>query len=306
MGATGAGAVQVTGGGETATAGVRTGAVRAGGGAHAKGGQGGGQDGQEGVRHGTPGIGARLARAREAAGLSVAELSRRTRIREPVIRAMEHDDFSMAGGDFYARGHLRGIARVVGLDPEAIVHEYDEQYGGVPMPVRAAEVFLAEIPIKLRERRSVNWTTAMAVVLVMVVAFGVARMISGSGGVDPTSPPRPAVTPAARPAGAATPAAAAPTRRPTAAAVAAGTVAVRVTADRSTRLTVRDGQGKRLFRGVFQAGSTSEWRAKGRIEIVAADAGAVRLVVDGKDLGPAGRPGERVTRSFRAKAPGPR
>jgi len=247
-------------------------------------------------------IGSRLARAREAAGLSVAELSRITRIREPVIHAIEHDDFSISGGDFYARGHIRNIARAVGLDPEPLVQEYDDQHGGVPMPVRAAEVFLAEIPIKLRERRSFNWTTAMAFVLILVVGFGVARMLSGSGGVDSADLRRPAaqsgaVSPAAAPS-------AAPSGRPAASATAAPVadeVVVQVTADRTTRLVVRDAKGRRLFRGDFLAGSTSEWRARGKIDVTAADAGAVRLKVNGRDLGPAGQPGERVTRTFGPK-----
>jgi len=278
----------------------------AGGGARTPGGRGGGA-GSRGTapRDGEAppaAIGPRLARAREAAGLSVAELSRITRIREPVIHAIEHDDFSMSGGDFYARGHIRNIARAVGIDPEPLVQEYDDQHGGVPMPVRAAEVFLAEIPIKLRERRSFNWTTALAFALILVVGFGVARMLSGSGGVDSADLRRPtaqsgAVSPAAAPS-------AAPSRQPAAPATAAPArdeVVVQVTADRTTRLVVRDAKGRRLFRGDFLAGSTSEWRARGKIDVTATDAGAVRLKVNGKDLGPAGPAGQRVTRSFGPK-----
>lgn len=246
------------------------------------------------------GVGPKLARAREAAGLSVAELSRLTRIREPVIHAIEHDDFSISGGDFYARGHVRNIARAVGLDPEPLVQEYDDQHGGVPMPVRAAEVFLAEIPIKLRERRSFNWTTALAFALIMVVAFGVTRMLSGAGGVESAELRRPTAQSGA--VASATPApSAVPSAGPTVSATAlpgADMVVVQVTADRTTRLTVRDGKGKRLFRGTFQAGNTSEWRAEKKISVIADDAGAVRLKVNGKDLGPAGRAGQRINRSF--------
>nr|PZN45379.1 MAG: DUF4115 domain-containing protein [Actinomycetota bacterium] len=247
------------------------------------------------------GIGAKLARAREEAGMSVAELSLLTRIREPVIRAIEHDDFSMGGGDFYTRGHIRNIARAIGLDPGPILQEYDEQCGGAPQPVRAAEVFLAEIPIKLRERRSVNWTTALAFLLILVVAFGIARLLSGgtTGGVDSADLRRSPAQPAATASRAAAPSAA-PSRQPAAAVPApVEHVAVQVTADRTTRLLVRDADGKRLFRGDLTAGSTSEWRAKGRITLTVDDAGAVRLRVNGKNLGPAGREGERVTRSFR-------
>lgn len=70
-------------------------------------------------------IGGALAAARDEAGLSIAEVSQRTRIREKIIRDIESDDYSSCGGDFYARGHIRAIARVVGADPVPLIAEYD-------------------------------------------------------------------------------------------------------------------------------------------------------------------------------------
>jgi cytoskeleton protein RodZ len=71
-------------------------------------------------------IGAELAAARRKAGLTVTEVSQRTRIREAIVRGIERDDFSACGGDFYARGHIRAIARAAGMDPEPLVREYDD------------------------------------------------------------------------------------------------------------------------------------------------------------------------------------
>jgi len=70
-------------------------------------------------------IGEELAQARGHAGLTVAQVSQRTRIRQTIIRSIESDDYSVCGGDFYARGHIRSIAKVVGADPEPLIHEYD-------------------------------------------------------------------------------------------------------------------------------------------------------------------------------------
>jgi len=70
-------------------------------------------------------IGQALAEARHRAGLTVTQVSERTRIRETIIRAVEDDDYSTCGGDFYARGNIRSIARVVGTDPEPLIREYD-------------------------------------------------------------------------------------------------------------------------------------------------------------------------------------
>jgi cytoskeletal protein RodZ len=71
-------------------------------------------------------IGETLAQARHQAGLSVAQVSEQTRIRPLIIRGMEADDYSMCGGDFYARGNIRDIAEVVGTDPGPLIDEYDQ------------------------------------------------------------------------------------------------------------------------------------------------------------------------------------
>src|SRR5262250_2786032 len=75
-------------------------------------------------RRGVP-IGEPLAQARHQAGLTPAQVSKQTRIRETIIRKIEADDFSTCGGDFYARGHIRAIAKAVGTDPEPLIQEYD-------------------------------------------------------------------------------------------------------------------------------------------------------------------------------------
>ena len=75
-------------------------------------------------------IGATLAAARRRAGLTVSEVSRHTRVREPIIRGIEHNDFSACGGDFYARGHIR--SRAAGhsdAQPDALPDHADTGFG---------------------------------------------------------------------------------------------------------------------------------------------------------------------------------
>jgi transcriptional regulator with XRE-family HTH domain len=73
-------------------------------------------------------IGETLTRARQQAGLTVTQVSRQTRIRETIIRKIEQDDYSECGGDFYARGHIRAIAKAAGADPDPLIREYDALY----------------------------------------------------------------------------------------------------------------------------------------------------------------------------------
>ncbi|MBO0775641.1 MAG: helix-turn-helix domain-containing protein, partial [Actinobacteria bacterium] len=71
-------------------------------------------------------IGETLASARQQAALSTTDVSHRTRIREGLIQDIENDDYSECGGDFYARGHIRSIAKAVGIDGEPLIREYDQ------------------------------------------------------------------------------------------------------------------------------------------------------------------------------------
>jgi Helix-turn-helix domain len=82
-------------------------------------------------------IGVTLAEARHEAGLTIADVSARTRIRAGLIQDIERDEFASCGGDFYARGHIRAIAGVVGADPRPLITEYDAEHcpgGPVPRP----------------------------------------------------------------------------------------------------------------------------------------------------------------------------
>ena len=67
-------------------------------------------------------VGESLTQARYQAGLTIDELSERTRIRASVIRSIEADDYEACGGDLYVRGYVRAIAgrdrrRRPGADP---------------------------------------------------------------------------------------------------------------------------------------------------------------------------------------------
>jgi hypothetical protein len=70
-------------------------------------------------------VGETLTEARNHAGLSVDELSERTRIRGTVIRSIEQDDFETCGGDLFVRGYVRAIAGAVGIDAQPLIREYD-------------------------------------------------------------------------------------------------------------------------------------------------------------------------------------
>jgi cytoskeletal protein RodZ len=236
-----------------------------------------------------------LAAARESAGMTVAQVSAATRIRQAIITCMERDDYDQCGGAFYARGHVKAVAKAVGLDPEATVHLYDQQHGGAPEPVRAAAVFQADRSVRLHERRGPNWTFALGVALAIVVVFGMLRVLGGANdqvhtaGVHPVKPSVPPNTPI--------------TESPRPRASSKGMVTVKIKAKRSSYVNVRDAKGHMLFAGTLKAGKTSTWRAEDKVNVILEDASAVSVQVNGKKVGKLGRRGEMVRRSFGVVTP---
>ena len=143
-------------------------------------------------------IGATLAAARRRAGLTVSEVSQRTRVTEPIIRGIEQDDYAACGGDFYARGHIRAIARAVGEDPGPLIDEFDSTWRSAK-EVTAAEAFQPAMPLRKRERRRVRWTGVLAVLVLAVLGFAGYKFASGVGHARPAAAgsPRPS-TPGGR------------------------------------------------------------------------------------------------------------
>jgi cytoskeletal protein RodZ len=131
-------------------------------------------------------IGATLASARRHAGLTVAEVSQRTRVRENIVQGIEQDDYAACGGDFDARGHIRAIAEAVGTDPVPLIEEFDERWGSAP-EITTAEAFQPSIPLRKRERRRVRWTAALAVVVLAVLGFAIYKFVAGVGEVQPAA-----------------------------------------------------------------------------------------------------------------------
>ncbi len=124
-----------------------------------------------------PVIGPELAAARTRIGLSVDQLAERTRIRPHVIESIEVDDFAPCGGDFYARGHLRTLARVLGVESAPLLTRYEERYADAP--INARRVFEAELASGgIRATRGgPNWSILVAAIMTLVLAWSIARLV---------------------------------------------------------------------------------------------------------------------------------
>jgi transcriptional regulator with XRE-family HTH domain len=224
-------------------------------------------------------IGETLADARGQAGLTITQVSRETRIRESIIREIEQDDFSGCGGDFYARGHIRSIADVVGTDPVPLISEYDAEHGPLGA-IRAADVFEPSRPVKIRERRSPSLSLIVGVVLLAIIGFGAYRLVSHHGRTNaavtapthrPTASAKPTVHPTPTPS---------PKRT-------ASDVVIHLTANQDCWvLLTRSSSGSQIYMGVVPAGSSMTWTEKQAVHVRLGNPGGIVLTVNGKRQNP--------------------
>ena len=226
-----------------------------------------------------PVIGPELAAARTRLGLTVDQLADRTRIRPHVIEAVEVDDFEPCGGDFYARGHLRTLARVLGIDVAPLLASYAERYAHAPINPR--RVFEAELATGANgsirgTRGGPNWSVLVAVVMALVLCWSIARLVMD------TPPELRGSTPVLNGSGGPQGAGNAPPADPVAVVVSAATG--------GARIVVRDGAGNEVFKGAIAAGGTREVQASPPVRVQSTD-GAVTVSLAGGEARAVGEPG---------------
>jgi cytoskeletal protein RodZ len=244
-------------------------------------------------------IGQTLAAARREAGLSIDDVSAKTRLRATVVRAIENDDFSLCGGDFYARAHIRTIAGLVGADSAALIEEFDAHAARSDDDVPASQVFEAEMTgraISRRvERHAPNWGVAAAVmVLVAVIVVAAVQLVNNggsknqaavgpiSGSTTPTASPSPTHTTSPSPTPSSSPP---PTSAPGSAVAQAGvTVVLDVTTDKCWVLA-KGSDGSQLFEGTMNPGDTKTFEDAQRISLKLGNAPATDLTVNGVHVG---------------------
>ena len=218
-------------------------------------------------------IGDTLAEARRQAGLTITQVSQQTRIRESIVRAIEQGDFSPCGGDFYARGHIRSIAEVVGVDPVPLIREYDEEHP--PGSMRASQIFEPATPIKIREPRNLHLGRVLAVALLAVIGFGAYHLVSthdSHNSATPAATIRPVAT--AKPKVTATPAThkAAPPKNE---------AVIKLTAISDCWVGFNSPSGQSLYQGTVPAGQTMTWDLKHPESMVIGNPPGVKLTVNG-------------------------
>ncbi len=73
-------------------------------------------------------LGKDLKAERELRNLSLEQAANFTKIREPLLRAIEDDRYEVLPPSFYVKGFLVAYARYLGLDPNEVILRYQKEY----------------------------------------------------------------------------------------------------------------------------------------------------------------------------------
>lgn len=241
-------------------------------------------------------VGSELSQARISRGLSIADVAGETRVRATLLNAMEADDFHLAGGAVYARGHIRSFAAAVGLDAAPLIADYDANHESVPVPV-LTDALPSRSLEGIREKSRPNWLgygVGAAAVLTVVLGVSYLGQSHHSGGNTVAGKP---VVPIAAPSP--RPSSPAPVQTPQAAVVAQRPpvdVQLKITKAPGSWVQETDGQG--AFATVLKPGSTKIFTSQTAVKLSLGNAGAVDVTVNGKHVGMLGAEGAVVNLAF--------
>ena len=241
-------------------------------------------------------LGQILIKSRKDAGLTLEDLSRLTNIRTSLLKEFESNNFINAGGDAYARGHLRTIAKVIGVDPADLLAQFDEEHA---QESRALHDQLAEsnVTAAYPEKSKITYKQLIGVSLVGIAAIFTISFIVNSTGGNNSVAPKPSTKPTTTASASATPTSNNNSEIKT---YSSGSdVQVKLEAiNGSSWLFVSDAAGITLYSGRATQGETFLFSSTETVNLRIGNAGAVKLTVNGEEVPTLGVNGEVVNVSY--------
>jgi cytoskeletal protein RodZ len=234
-----------------------------------------------------------LQQAREAAGLSLEQISALTNIRPGVIKDLENNSVELCGGIAYARGHIRSIVSAINqktpksfkVDADFLVAQMEaaQSEDGRKIIDRLAENNVADKP---KEKKRMKFGTLASIsAAVLSIGFVAQIAINNVSAVNSEVMPVKATNQVIAQDGTNT---------------STGVNLVVTGVSGKSWLGLTNADGEQVFNGQISAGQVATFSDPQLIKAIIGNAGAVRLNLNGADLGVAGADGEVVRLDFDA------
>jgi transcriptional regulator with XRE-family HTH domain len=227
-------------------------------------------------------LGKYLKRERENRRLSLKEVSKQIKVREPFLRAFEEDRRDLLPSVTYVKGFLSAYAKYLGLDPNEVILRYEAESKGEPI-IR---------PEVLPQKRMLwnpkfLWTIGGVIIVSFIVLY--IFLLPSKPPVVPLPPKPEAKKTIAQPPP--------PPAGGKSSALEEKGISLDVKAVERTWVAIQiDGQP--VSEATFQPGESFSYRAAKRIELVLGNAGGLEMAFNERRLEKMGKSGEVVTVIF--------
>ena len=220
----------------------------------------------------------KLRTARELSGLTVEQVAKKTNIRAGVIEDLEKNSVDVCGGIAYARGHIRSIAKVIKADGDLLVAEIEAAQGDTSRRIIDA-LYDNNVADRPKVKKVMKFSTlAGLAAAVLGIGFVVNIAINNVSSSNESEVAVATASPS-----------------PSASAEAANTNGVNLTVtavDGRTWLGITNEQGETVFDGQIKSGESKSFQDSDLLRVSIGNASAVRITLNGVDLGVAGGFGE--------------
>jgi len=234
-----------------------------------------------------------LQQAREAAGLTVEQISSLTNVRVGVIKDLENNSVEVCGGVAYARGHIRSIVKAINtktskalqVDADVLVAELEASQNTESKKI-IDQLAANNVADKPKEKKRMRFGTlasisAAALSIGFVAQIAINNVSAVSESITSVSVKKPSAQESS-----------------TTITVPAGVNLVLTGINGHSWVGLTNENGESVFNGQISAGQIATFNDPNLLRAVIGNAGAVKLNVNGSELGVAGAEGEVVRLEF--------
>ncbi len=228
-------------------------------------------------------LGRLFAKTRVEQNFDLDDLSEQLRIPKHYLLAIEAGVTDRLPEPVYVRGFIRKYAQILQLDNNPLVQQFFTRKIE-PIPP------IAKLDLSYQEPRKTSPTVKW-----VVYGLVAAALVVGLSAAVRTYLPQLAVTPPPEPVTPEPKKSVVLPSKPTPAPVTGMNLATAVTDATWLRVIV---DGKNQFEGILKKGETRTWQAQKSLNVRSGNAGAVMLTYNNQPIGPMGKPGQPLTRTF--------
>ena len=220
-----------------------------------------------------------------ASGMSIEKISDKTNIRTAVIEDLLNDSVEVCGGIAYARGHIRSIAKVIKADADLLVAAIESAQSGDKKLIidQLAENNVAD---KKKEKKKLKFGT-LASISAAVLGIGFVAQIA----INNVSTVNESIVSSISEKSTTQ-------NKESEVNNLTGVNLVLTAVSGNSWVGLTNGNGDQIFNGQIYAGQSQTFNDSQLIKAVIGNAGAIKLQVNGSDLGLAGDDGQVVRLEF--------